>query len=296
MKKEVKKAIFPIAGLATRFLPISKAVSKELIPLADKPLVHYAAEEAMLSGIKSIKFITRPGQKEVLNYFKHDLDLEKRLEANNKIEELKALKNLEHLFGKMEFGTAVQKIPHGNADAIYKAKDFVKNEPCAVSFCDDIIDSEIPALKQMIEIYKTCQSPVMCLKALPEDELCHYGTVAVEKIANGFYKIKKMVQKPKPGQEPSNLAVIGRYILTPDVFTYLGEHKSMMQDDYCIGQVLGKMAEEGKAVYGCEIKGDWLECGNKTLWLKSFMTLILNHSEYGEHIKKFLREKDIYSK
>lgn len=294
MKKEIKKAIFPIAGLATRFLPISKAVSKELIPLADKPLVHYAAEEARLSGINKIQFVVRPGQKEVLNYFKKDVSLEKRLEENNKTEELKALRHLEQLFGKMDFSTAVQKVPHGNADAIYKAKKFVGNEPCAVSFCDDVIDSEIPALAQMIEIFKTCQSPVLCLKALPNEDLPHYGTVAVEKIANGFFKIKKMVQKPKPGEEPSNLAVIGRYVLTPDVFEYLETHKYMMQDDYCIGQVLGKMAEEGKAVYGCEIKGDWLECGNKTLWLKSFMTLILKHSEYGEHIKKFLIEKDIY--
>lgn len=295
MQKEVEKAIFPIAGLATRFLPISKAVSKELLPLADKPLVHYTAEEAFLSGIKQIQFVVRPGQKEVLNYFKRDLELEKRLQENNKQEELKALKELEQLFGKMEFSTAYQNKAHGNADAIYRAKAFVKDEPCAVSFCDDVIDSEVPAIAQMIDVFKTCQRPVMCLKAMPEDKLPSYGTVAVEKIANGFFKIKKMVQKPKPGEEPSNLAVVGRYILTPDVFDYLAEHKAMMQNDYCIGQVLGKMAEEGKAVYGCEVKGDWLECGNKTLWLKSFLTLILNHSEYGEHVRNFLKEKNIYS-
>ena len=293
MQKEVKKAIFPIAGLATRFLPISKSVSKELIPLADKPLVHYAAEEAMLSGIKKIQFVTRPGQKEVLNYFKRDIDLEKRLEENNKTEELKALKELEILFGKMEFSTTFQRKAHGNADAIYKAKEFIKNEPCAISFCDDVIDSEIPALTQMIEVFKTCQCPIMALKALPAEELSKYGVVEVEKVANSFYKIKKMVQKPKPGQAPSNLAVVGRYILTPEVFEYLGSHKSMMLDDHCIGQVLSQMAEEGKAVYGCEIKGDWLECGNKTLWLKSFMTLILKHSEYGEHVRNFLKEKNI---
>ncbi|MFA5086834.1 MAG: sugar phosphate nucleotidyltransferase [Candidatus Paceibacterota bacterium] len=294
MSKEVRKAIFPIAGLATRFLPISKAVSKELIPLADKPLVHYTAEEAMLSGIKKIQFVTRPTQKEVLNYFKRDKDLEKRLEENNKTEELKALKELEIMFGKMEFSTVFQRKAHGNADAIYKAKEFVGREPCAVSFCDDVIDSEVPALEQMIEVFKTCQRPVMALKALPAEKLPSYGVVEVEKVANSFYKIKRMVQKPKPGDEPSNLAVMGRYILTPEVFDYLGEHKSMMLNDYCIGQVLSQMAEEGKTVYGCEIKGEWLECGNKTLWLKSFMTLILKHSEYGEHIKSFLKDKNIY--
>jgi UTP--glucose-1-phosphate uridylyltransferase len=291
--KEVKKAIFPIAGLATRFLPISKAVSKELIPLIDKPLVHYITEEAMLSGIKKVQFITRPKQKEVLNYFKRDIDLEKRLEENKKIEELKSLKELQALFGKMEFSTAYQKKAHGNADAIYKAKDFVKNDPCAVSFCDDIIKSEVPALAQMIEVFKTCHRPIMALKALPEEQLSKYGVVEVEKVANSFYKVKRFVQKPKQGQAPSNLAFLGRLILTPDVFEYLGTHKSMMEDDYCIGQVLGKMAEEGKPFYGYEIKGEWLECGNKMLWLKSFIDLLLDDPEFGPEIRKKLKEMKI---
>lgn len=295
MKLEVKKAIFPIAGLATRFLPISKAVSKELIPLADRPLIHYTAEEAILSGIKQIEFVTRPGQKEVLNYFKKDIDLEKRLEEKGKTEELKVLKELQAVFGKIKFSTSFQKSAHGNADAIYKAKKFVGKDACAVSFCDDIIDSEIPALAQMIEVFKTCRSPVFCLKAMPKEELVHYGVVEVEKIANSFYKIKKVVEKPKPGQEPSNLAVVGRYILTPEVFDYLGTHKEMMTNDYSITQVLGQMAsEEGKAVYGCEVKGDWLECGNKNQWLESFMTLILKHAKYGDDVKEFLKNKDIY--
>ncbi|HOS88199.1 MAG TPA: sugar phosphate nucleotidyltransferase [Candidatus Pacearchaeota archaeon] len=294
MTKDVKKAILPIAGLATRFLPISKVVSKELIPLADKPLVHYVAEEAHLSGINQIQFVVRPGQKEVLNYFKRNLELEKRLEANNKIEELRALKELEDIFGEMEFSTAYQKQAHGNADAIYKAKEFAGDDPVAVSFCDDIIDAKIPALAQMIEVFQTCQRPVMALKALPDEELNKYGVVEVEKVANSFYKVKRFVQKPPAGTAPSNLAFLGRLILTPDVFEYLGNHKEMMKNDYCIGQVLGKMAEEGRPFYGYEIKGEWLECGNKALWLKSFMTLILNHSEYGENIKKFLKEKDIY--
>ncbi len=293
MQKEIKKAIFPIAGLATRFLPISKSVSKELIPLADKPLVHYVTEEAFLSGIKEVQFITRPNQKEVLDYFKRNLDLEERLENANKQEELRKLKDLEDLFGKMKFSRAFQRKAAGNADAIYKAKEFVKGEPCVVSFCDDVIDSEIPAIAQMIEVYKTCKCPVIALKTLPEEKLSSYGVVDVEKVANSFYKIKKMVQKPKQGEAPSNLAVMGRYILTPEVFDYLGEHKSMMRDDYCIGQVLSKMAEEGKQVYGCEIKGDWLECGNKALWFRSFLTLLLKHPEYDEGIKQFLRDYKI---
>ncbi|MDD5569011.1 MAG: sugar phosphate nucleotidyltransferase [Candidatus Pacebacteria bacterium] len=290
MKNEVKKAIFPIAGLATRFLPISKVTSKELIPLADKPLIHYVTEEASLSGIDSIQFIVRPKQKEVLGYFERNRDLEKRLEENKKTDELKALKELDSLFGKMEFSLAIQKTPAGSADAVYKAKDFVDGEPCAVSFCDDVIDSEIPGLAQMIEVYKTCQRPVIALKTMPQEKLQNYGTVGADKIANGFYKIKKFVQKPKNGEAPSNLAVLGRYILTPDVFEYLAAHKSMMKNDCCIGQVLGKMAEEGKAVYGCEIKGDWLECGNKALWFRSFLTLLLKHPEYDEGIKQFLKD------
>jgi UTP--glucose-1-phosphate uridylyltransferase len=292
-KKTVEKAIFPIAGRATRFLPLSKVVSKELIPLVDKPLVHYNVEEALLSGIKEIQFVTRPNQKDVLSYFKSDPVLEKLLEENKKMEELEMLKGLKEVMEKISFSAVIQKQAKGDVNAIYQSKDFVGDDPCAVFFCDDIIHSkEQPGLEQLKQVYATCQRPVVGLKRLPKDKLSSYGVVEVEKIANSFYKIKKMVQKPK-GEAPSDLAMIGRMILTPDVFEYIDKDKSTREKDFSITQVLGRMAEEGKTVYGYEIKGDWLECGNKLLWFKSFLTLAVDHPEFGPRVREYLRDLKI---
>ncbi len=290
MKKTVKKAIFPIAGMATRFLPLSKVISKELIPLVDKPLVHYNVDEALKAGIKEIQFVVRKDQKDVMSYFKDNPKLEKILIDNNKKEELGMLNGLKEVLKAIKFSSVVQKNPAGDVDAIYAARDFAKNEPVGVFFCDDIIYSkEQSGFEQLKEIYEACQSPVIALKKLPKDKISSYGVVDVEKIANGFYKIKGMVQKPK-GEAPSDLAMIGRMILTPDVFERFANDKSMRQKDYSITQVLGKMAEEGKAIYGYEVKGGWLECGNKMLWFKSFLTLALDHPEFGPKIKEFLKD------
>ena len=289
MKEKIKKAIFPIAGLATRFLPLSKVVSKEFLPLVDKPSVHYNVDEACKSGIKEIQFVTRKNQKDVMNYFKNDPELEKKLLERNKKEEIDSLKKLEKIMENIEFSSVIQKSPKGDANAIYEAKDFVGKDPVGIFFCDDIIYShDEPGFAQLVEVFETCQRPVIGLKRLPEDKLSSYGVVDVEKIANGFYKIKGLVQKPK-GKAPSDLAAVGRMILTPDVFEYLDNNKSLREEDCSITEVLGRMAEEGKAVYGYEIKGDWLECGNKELWLKSFLTLTLDSPEFGPQIKEFLK-------
>ncbi len=291
--KEIKKAIFPIAGLATRFLPFSKAVSKELIPLVDKPLIHYNVEEALLSGIKQIEFIARPKQKDFLNYFKKDPLLEKLLEEKNKKEELKSLKEVEGFLKDISFSVSSQKKASGDANAIFQARKFINKEPCGVFFCDDIVKSEEPCFSQLIEVFKTCNRPVLALMQMPEERLSSYGTVSVEKIANSFYKIKKVVQKPKLGEAPSNLAIIGRMILTPDVFEFIASDKKMIENDCSIAQVLGRMAEEGRPVYGYEIKGEWLECGNKKLWLESFVSLLLDDPEFGPGIRKKIKEMKI---
>jgi UTP--glucose-1-phosphate uridylyltransferase len=292
-KKTVEKAIFPIAGRATRFLPLSKVVSKELIPLVDKPLVHYNVEEALLSGIKQIQFVTRQNQKDVLSYFKDDPVLEKLLEEGNKKDEIRILKDLNSVMEKISFSSVIQKQAKGDVNAIYQSKDFVGNDPCAVFFCDDIIHSkDQPGLEQLQQVYATCGRPVVALKRLPKDKLSSYGVVEVEKIANSFYKIKKMVQKPK-GEAPSDLAMVGRMILTPDVFEYIDKDKSTREKDFSITQVLGRMAEEGKVIYGHEIKGDWLECGNKLLWFKSFLTLAIANPEFGPRIKEYIKDLKI---
>jgi UTP--glucose-1-phosphate uridylyltransferase len=290
MKPEVKKAIFPIAGMGTRFLPLSKVISKELIPLVDKPLVQYSVQEAINSGIKQIEFVTRAKQKEALDYFSKNEKLEQLLMERSKKEELELLRSVDF---DVEFSSVVQKKASGDANAIYQSLKFVNNEPCGVFFCDDIIHSEEPGLAQLIEVYRNCQRPVLALKRLPMDKISGYGVIDGEKIANGFYKVKKVVQKPKEGQAPSDLAIMGRMILTPDVFDYLTAHKALLQKDFSITQILGMTAEEGKPVYGHELKGDWLECGSRSWWPKSFLILLLDNPEFGPEIRQFLKNHKI---
>lgn len=290
-KQTIRKAVFPIAGLATRFLPLSKVVSKELIPLVDKPLIHYTVKEAVDAGIKEIIFVTRPKQKDVLQYFQPDPKLEKILQDKKKEEEIKDLKEIQDLARGVTFSFAVQKAPLGDGDAVFQAKNLVGDEPFAVFFCDDMIDSEVPALTQLLDVFDTCQRPVIALKQLPPEKLYHYGVVDVEKIANCFYKIKSMVEKPKKGQAPSNLAIVGRSILTPDVFDYLKPQKKLRGHDASLFfPTLGKMAIEGKGVYGYEFKGEWLECGDKLRWFYSFLHFAIKHPSLGEEVKICLRK------
>lgn len=287
--KRVTKAIFPIAGLGTRFLPETKVVPKELISLGSKPLLHYNAEEAILSGIEEIAFVTRKEQKETLKYFADDLALEQILKENNKKRELSALEKIRDLTKGVSFSTFIQKSPTGVADAIFQARDFIGKEACAVSFCDDVVKSNIPCLAQLQDIFLTCGSPVVAVKRVSPERIPNYGVVRVEKIANRFYKVKSVSEKPKIEDAPSDLAILGRMILTPDVFDYLNNNKSSMTKDKSISPFLGEMAELGKAIYAYEIDGDWLECGDIISWYKSFVRIAIEDPDFGENFKHYLK-------
>jgi UTP--glucose-1-phosphate uridylyltransferase len=287
--KPVKKAIFPIAGLATRFLPESKVVSKELIPLADKPLIHYTVEEAVNSSIEDIIFITRAKQKGVLEYFEKDENLEKVLKDNNKDELLKTLEEVQEINKRLTLSAVTQKKPEGDTNACFLAKDFVQNEPCAVVFSDDIVHSNKPCLEQLQEMYLTCGRPVLALKKVTPDRIPNYGIVKVEKIANRFFKIKGVVQKPSIEDAPSEYAILGRMIITPDVFEYIKNNDHTREKDRSITQAIGEMAELGKAIYGYEIEGDWLECGDIVSWYKSFFRMALEDGEKGQALKQYIK-------
>ncbi|MDD4662106.1 MAG: sugar phosphate nucleotidyltransferase [Candidatus Pacebacteria bacterium] len=291
--KRITKAIFPIAGLGTRFLPESKVVSKELIPLGAKPLLHYTVEEAILSGIEDIAFITRKNQKGALEYFEEDNDLLQILKENNKEREIRKLGELKEMASKIKISSYIQKKPMGVANALFQAKDFIFKEPCAISFCDDVVKSDIPCIEQLQRMFLTCGSPIIAIKRMPPERLPNYGVVKVEKIANRFYKVKSISEKPKIEDAPSDLAIVGRMILTPDVFEYLSNSKDMMIKDRSISVALGEMAELGKAIYAYEIEGDWLECGDITSWYKSFTLMAMEDPEFGETFKNYLRNLKI---
>ncbi len=287
--KEVKKVIIPVAGLGTRFLPLSKVISKDFFPLVDKPAIQYIIEEVKKSGIKEIIFVISPGQKTIQNYFKKDPELEKILIKRKKDKILKELKVLEEVFEGISFSFVTQKKPLGDGQAILQAASKVKGEPVAVSFGDDIIDSDEPAISQLINIFKTCNAPVVALKALPRDKIPAYCTLTVEKIASHLYKIKKIIEKPDPSQIASDLVIVGKYILTPDVFQYLKKATPSKKGEIILAEVFDKMLSEGKIIYGYEIKGEWLECGDKLKWIKSFFYLALKDPRFKDELHQYLK-------
>jgi len=286
---EVKKAIIPVAGLGTRFLPLSLVISKEFFPLVDKPIIQYILEEVKRSGIKEIIFVVDQKEKSILNYFKKSTELKKILIKRKNDRALKELESFEELFDGLKFSYVVQKFPLGDGHAILQAAKAVGSEPVAVSFSDDVIDSNEPAISQLINIFKTCSAPVIALKSLPKEKIPSYGSVVVEKIANNLYKIKKIIEKPDPSQIKSNLVIVGKYVLTPEVFSYLGKAHPSKKGEIILGEVFDKMLSDGKIIYGYELKGEWLECGDKLKWLKSFFYLSLKNPIFGKELKDYLK-------
>jgi len=286
----IRKAIIPVAGLATRFLPLSKVVPKELLPLADIPVIQYIIKEAKESGIEEIIFVLNPDNKKLLDYLKPSLKLEKILKERGKEDIIKELKDLENLFKGLSFSYVLQKEPLGDGHAILQAAKLVKDEPVACMFGDDIIDSKTPGIAQLIKVFKTCEKPVIGLYELPTDQLPYYGIVKNEKIANRLHKIKGIIEKPKD-KAPSNLGIVGRYILTPEVFDYLKKAKPTEKGEIVLAEVFNNyMLKEGKLIYGYELEGEWFECGNKIKWLKSNLYFSLNHPKYGPELREYLKK------
>lgn len=286
----IKKAIIPIAGLATRFLPLSKVVPKELWPLVDMPVIQYIIKEAKDSGIEEIIFVLRQDNKKVLDYLEPCPETEKILKERKKQDILEEFKSLQDLCEGLTFSYVLQKKPLGDGHAILQAAKNVKSEPVACMFPDDIFDSDEPVLSQLLGIFKTCQKPIIGLNQQQGDRISAYGAVGVEKIANRLYKIKKIIEKPKKEEIPSNLAIVGRYILTPEVFDCLKNAKPNKKGEIILAEVLEEyMLKEGKVVYGYEFFGEWLECGDKLKWLKSNFYLALKHQKYGPEIKDYLK-------
>jgi UTP--glucose-1-phosphate uridylyltransferase len=292
--KKVRKAIVPIAGLGTRFLPFSKTLSKELFPLADLPILQYLLKELKDSGIKEVIFVNRKEKAGILDYFKPDNKLKEILRKRGKKELLKEVADLEKITEGMALRQVFQKEPLGAAHAVLQARKYVKNEPCAVLWADDLVASKVPCTKQLMDVFEKYQRPITALYGIPKESFKYYGMADARKIGNRIFKINKFVEKPKTAAEaPSNLAVVGKYIITPDVFDILGRIKFDLKSDLSMTEILSCMAENGKGVYGCEFEGRWLECGNKLAYLKTNIYFILNHPKYGKEIKKYIKQEKL---
>jgi UTP--glucose-1-phosphate uridylyltransferase len=291
---QIKKAIIPIAGLGTRFLPLSNVLPKELWPLVDKPTLQYIVEEAASSGIKEAVFVNRPEKRMITEclkrYFRRSPELEKVLKARKKSRLLQDFKNLEAISKKVSFSQAIQKEPLGDGHAVLQAKKSVKQESFAVLFGDDIVESKTPCLAQLIKIFKKHKRPVLALYRIPKEKLPFYGVVKVKKIGKAVYEIRDIIEKPKIERAPSSLAIVGKYILTPDIFNYLEKEKGGRQKEIILANALKNMIKDGFKVFGLEFEGKWLECGNKLAYLKTNLHLCLKHPQFGKELKKSFKE------
>ncbi len=270
MTSEVKKAIIPIAGLGTRFLPLSKVIPKEFFPLGTKPVVQYVVEEALRAGAKEIIFVVSPKKKDIfekyiLKYFQHEQELQDILKRRRKKEALEAL----NCIPKIKYSYIIQTEPRGDGDAILRAEKLVGKEPFLVLFGDDVSFGKEGMPSQLVMAFKKTAKPMLCLYKMPEEKLSAYGVAKVKRVKGRLYQIKDLVEKPKENP-PSHFALVGNYVLTPEIFSYLKKTKPK-NEEIILANALKEMIEDGKGVMGLWVKGKWLECGDKEKWVKSFI-------------------------
>ncbi|OHA67072.1 MAG: hypothetical protein A3C82_02345 [Candidatus Wildermuthbacteria bacterium RIFCSPHIGHO2_02_FULL_47_12] len=294
MQERITKAIIPIAGLATRFLPLSKALSKELFPVATKPMLQYAIEELKAAGVNTICFVVgQNNKKPVSDFLRKAPQLEKILEEKKYEDLLFEFRALEKLLEGMTFSFVSDPNPLGDGHALLQARKLIGEEACFVAYPDDIIQSKHPCSEQLSQIFKTSQKSVVALARIPRDRISAYGVVGAEKIATRFWKIQKIVEKPEAAAAPSELAMAGRWVLTPEVFDYLKKAKPNKRGEIVLNEVLGEMVKEGTMVYGYEFEGTWFECGDRAKWLRSHIALSLQHPVLGAQLQKFLKEEKL---
>ncbi len=286
---KIRKAIIPVAGMGTRFLPASKAQPKEMLAVVDKPVIQYIVEEAVASGIEEIIFVTAIGKRAIEDHFDRNFELEYRLEQKKKIEELIDLQKI----GKLaKFAFVRQTKPLGDGHAILSALPFVeKHEPVAVLFGDDIIDGKIPALKQLIDMYEKYGDPVIALQKVPKKEVSNYGVIGGKKLNKGEWKINRFVEKPAVKDAPSDLIVIGRYIITPEIMAMLPSVAAGKDGEIRLADAFAAHLANGKTLSGCEFEGVRYDCGSKLGFVKAQIELGLKHKDIGAELKKYLKKR-----
>jgi UTP--glucose-1-phosphate uridylyltransferase len=285
MSARVRKAVFPVAGFGTRFLPATKAQPKELLPLVDKPVIQYGVEEAVASGIDHVILVTSRGKGAIEDHFDVSAELEAFLESRNKTDLLAEVRRISSLadVASIRQGEAL-----GLGHAVLVARDLVGDEPFAVVLPDDVIDAEPAGLKQMVEVFDRVQGPVIAVERVPWDRVSSYGIVEFESESDGVYTVRDLVEKPKREDATSNLAIIGRYILTPDIFEELEATSHDRTGEIQLTNGIRRLLKR-RPVYGYEIKGVRHDAGNKLGFLKATVYFALKRAELADDFREYLR-------
>lgn len=283
MKKKVTKAIIPAAGLGTRFLPATKAMPKEMLPILNKPTIQYIVEEAIESGIEDIIIVTGKGKRAIEDHFDNNFELEDNLLKREKYELLEKVRDS----SKVEIHYIRQKEPKGLGHAIWCARKFIGNEPFGVLLGDDIIQADTPALQQLMSQYEENQASIIGVQQVGIDDTHRYGIIDPRKADGRLFEVENFVEKPKPGTAPSDLAILGRYVLTPEIFRFLGEHTIGAGGEIQLTDAIQLLNKQQK-VFAYNFEGTRYDVGEMVGFVRTTMEFALNNAEYGEEVARIM--------
>jgi UTP--glucose-1-phosphate uridylyltransferase len=289
MERSIRKVVFPAAGLGTRFLPGTKVLPKEMLVLVDRPIIQYGVEEALQSGIENVILVTSRGKSIMEDHFDVAYELETLLQRRGKADQLEEVR----LSERLNVASVRQGEPLGLGHAVLVARPLVGDEPFAVVLTDDVIDATRPALRQMMDVFERVDGPVIAVERVPAEDVSSYGIVAIDDtdLGPGVHRIVDLVEKPAREEAPSNLAIIGRYILTPDIFPALQETASDRTGEIQLTNGMRRLLEK-RPLYGCEITGVRHDTGNKLGFLKATAYFALRRPEFADAFRRYLETLD----
>ncbi|MEE0451808.1 UTP--glucose-1-phosphate uridylyltransferase GalU [Peptacetobacter sp.] len=286
MQRKVRKAVIPAAGLGTRFLPATKAQPKEMLPIVDKPTLQYIIEEAVASGIEEILIITGRNKKSIEDHFDKSVELELELENKGKTELLEIVQNISNM---INIHYIRQKEPRGLGDAIYCARHFIGDEPFAVMLGDDIVDNKVPCLKQLMDAYDEYRTTILGVQKVAKEDTNKYGIIDAKFIEDRVYKVKDLVEKPDSDKAPSNIAILGRYIITPEIFDILSDLPPGKGDEIQLTDALKELSKK-EAMYAYDFEGRRYDVGDKLGFLEATVDFALKRDELKDGFLDYLKD------
>jgi UTP--glucose-1-phosphate uridylyltransferase len=288
MAQRIRKAVFPVGGLGTRFLPATKAMPKEMLPVVDKPLIQYAVEEAQAAGIEEFIFVTGRSKAAIEDHFDHSYELETTLKERGKNAQVIAVNSWMPRPGQIAYTR--QQVPLGLGHAVWCARNLVGDEPFAVLLADDLILADKPCLKQMVEVHDETDGNVVAVMEVPREHTNRYGILDVEQDDGRLVKMRGVVEKPEPARAPSNLSIIGRYILQPEVFDHLARIGRGAGNEIQLTDALAELVRGNKPFHGLRFAGRRFDCGDKVGFLQANIAFALSRADMSEAVKQILSE------
>lgn len=290
MSSIIRKCIIPAAGFGTRFLPATKAQPKEMLPIVDKPVIQYLVEEAVSAGITDIMIVTGRGKQAIENHFDASFELEKTLVEKWKIRELALVEAVSSL---ANIAYVRQPLPRGDGDALLHARSWIGDEPCLVLFGDDLIKWEVSGAAQLVSAFEQYGSPIIALEKVADKRVSSYGIIESANSEGKIHQVSKFLEKPKPEETTSRLGVIGKYIITPEVFEYLEMDgtKASKDGEIRLADAFERMVQDGQKVYGLEMDWDRYDTGDKFGFLKATIDYALDREDLGDQMREFLKKR-----